>query len=127
MQINREPTAKHTIQSYTNTDITIANTLHQTSVVIHQHVIINDWPVRHITALSHDDLESIMALKPEIILIGHNDIGQFPPMSVCTYLSQHRIGLECMSIGAASRTFNVLLSEQRAVVLAIILSNTMHD
>ena len=41
-------------------------------------------------------------------------------MPVMHYLSKQRIGIECMSIGAASRTFNVLLGEGRRVVAGII-------
>ena len=45
------------------------------------------------------------------------------PMALIEYLANQRIGIEIMSIGAASRTFNVLLSEQRAVVLGIVLAS----
>ena len=39
-------------------------------------------------------------------------------------LSQQRIGIECMSIGAACRTYNILLSEHRAVVAGFIFKNS---
>lgn len=63
-----------------------------------------------------------MQVKPEIIIIGHENPGKFPPMEFMSHLSQLQIGMECMSIGAACRTYNVLLSENRAVVAGFIMS-----
>ncbi|HAU0934786.1 TPA: hypothetical protein JBH70_12550, partial [Legionella pneumophila] len=54
------------------------------------------------------------------IIIGHLQTGKTLPVTLISQLSQKRIGIECMSIGAACRTYNVLLSEHRAVVAGFI-------
>ena len=120
MQINKESPDQHTIQSYSDTQITINQTNYQNSLIISREAIILDWPIHSILTFNQAILMPILSLNPEIILIGHKQSGAFLPIAIMEYLSKQRIGVECMSIGAASRTFNVLLGEQRAVVVGFI-------
>ena len=80
------------------------------------------WPVCRIQELNESNLADILQFNPEIILLGHGQPGVLAPMDVHQALSKSRIGMECMSIGAACRTFNVLLNEQRDVVLILIFA-----
>lgn len=121
MQINLETPDIHTIQSYTESQIMINNILYDDSLIISRQAIISSWPVHSIQALNEDTIKPIIELQPEVILIGHNQTGLQIPMRLVQYLANQRIGIECMSVGAASRTFNVLLGEQRAVVVGFVL------
>ncbi len=123
MHIQLETPDNNTIQSYTNKQITVGGTVYQHSVMISAESILPEWPVQSVQALNEDNLKPILHLNPDILIIGHQTSDADVPIAVMEYLSQHRVGLECMSIGAASRTFNVLLSEQRKVVLCIIFSD----
>ena len=78
--------------------------------------------MKTIKELNEKSLEPLLTLEPVIIIIGHQQPGIYVPMSVMQYLSKQRIGIECMSIGAACRTFNVLLNEQRNVVIGVIFN-----
>lgn len=120
MQINLESTDKHSIQAYSETELHIDSQSYQANLVVSSQEIIQDWPIKALKDLDEKLLQPLLKHKPEIIIIGHNQQGQFPPFSVRQSLSRQRIGLESMSIGAACRTFNVLLSEGRYVVLGII-------
>ena len=84
--------------------------------------IITDRSVDSIDKLTPETLKPLISqsIAPEIILIGHNNPSKFPPPTTTDYLSKQRIALESMSIGAACRTYNVLLSEHRNIVLGII-------
>lgn len=121
MQINKEPGGIHSIQSYSDTEIKINGVIYTTNLIICRDEIILDWSIGQLSALDDDFLTPILNTQPEVIIIGHNQTGAQPPIKVLQHLSQKRIGLECMSIGAACRTFNVLLSEDRKVTLGIIL------
>ena len=121
MQINLESSDIHTITSYSDSQITVNNTAYNDSLIISRQVIISPWPVHSVVELSEDLLKPILELQPEVIIIGHNQLGVQVPIMLVQYLANQRIGVECMSIGAASRTFNVLLGEQRNVVLGVIL------
>lgn len=120
MHIQLEAHDNNSIRSYTNAEITVNNQVYKQSVIIGKNEIIADWPIHSVSELTLYNLESLLQLDPEIILIGHQESGIYVPMPIKEYLSQRRIGIECMSLGAACRTFNVLLSEHRKVVVAII-------
>lgn len=120
MQINVETPEQHTIRSYSAAHICIGTTTYSSSCLVSHDQIIEKWPVNSIKALNINTLEVALALNPDVILIGQNQLEQCP-VDVLQYLSKQRIGLECMSIGAACRTFNLLLSERRPVVAGFIL------
>lgn len=116
MQINLEATDQHAVQAYGHDQIQINSILYSRSLIVSRTEIITDIEINSIKSLKDDYVELLLQLNPELVIIGHQELGQFPPMEIIVKLSQHRIGIECMSIGAACRTYNVLLSEQRAVV-----------
>jgi len=124
MQINLESSDKYTIKSYDESHITVNNTVYDDSLIISRQAIISPWPVHSVQGLTEDLLQPILALQPEVIIIGHNKPSVQVPIMLVQYLASRRIGIECMSIGAASRTFNVLLGEQRAVVVGLILRSS---
>jgi uncharacterized protein len=121
MQIQREAPENHSIRSYANKQITVGTTPYDTSVIVSKEKVIHPWNIHSIKDLSELLLEPILELKPDILIVGHEALGTQPPPVIIQYLSKHRIGFECMSIGAASRTFNVLLSEDRLVVVGFII------
>lgn len=121
MYLNLEAGEKHSIQGYSEQEITVDSQTYQQSLIISSQEIISDWPVKTILELNEETINPLLRYNPKIILIGHNQSGQFPPLSLVHTFLQQQIGFECMSIGAACRTYNVLLSELREVVVGIIL------
>lgn len=121
MQINLEQAETHAIQGYSETEIKIDAKIYDSSLIISRQKIIANWPIASIVELDESLLQPLLSLNPEVIIIGHKQTGQLPPIEIYQQLSKLRIGLECMSIDAASRTFNVLLNEYRAVVAGLIL------
>ena len=120
MHLNLERPDQHAVQSYGISEIKINDVVYQQSIVVSRQQILTEWPVKSIKELDIDSLDILVAQKPEIIIIGHQENGQFAPASVMAFLSQKRIGIECMSLGAACRTYNILLGEQREVVFGVI-------
>ena len=75
---------------------------------------------------SVDDLASleitrIFALEPELVLLGTGIRQIFPPASFRAQFLSAGIGFEAMDTGAACRTFNVLVTEQRRVVALLMV------
>lgn len=91
------------------------------SFALSPHVLVEDWPVRDVTAMSAADLDPLLALAPELILLGSGGRQAFPPPAVMAASLSRGIGLETMTNAAAARTFNVLASEGRRVVAAFAL------
>ena len=123
MHIQLEPSDNNSIRSYSDEQVTIGETTYDQSLIIARNTVITPWPITSILDLNEITLDAILKLDPEIIIIGHQQPGTLPPYNLMQELSKQRIGLECMSIGAASRTFNVLLSEHRRVIAAIIFNH----
>ena len=120
MHIQREDADPHTIRSYSGTHITVASVTYEQSVIINRDTIITPWAISSVKELDAERLLPLLTLTPEIILIGHHEQATPLPIKVMVTLSKQRIGIECMSIGAACRTFNVLLAEGRRVAIGLI-------
>lgn len=121
MHINLESTEKHGIQAYTDREIKVDSINYQKNLIVTSQEIIAEWPIKSIQSLNEELLAPLLRFQPEIILIGHRQLEQFPPAAIREILGKQRIGFECMSISAACRTFNILLSELRRVTLGLIL------
>jgi len=65
--------------------------------------------------------EALLALRPEIILLGTGARLRFPAPALTACLAPAHIGLEVMDTGALCRTYNILASEGRAVAAAVLL------
>jgi uncharacterized protein len=121
MHINLEVGEQHAVQSYSDKKIQINSIIYDNSLIVSREEIITDLAIKNIQDIDDEYFNLLIKLNPEIIIIGHENMGKFPPINIISQLSQHRIGIECMSIGAACRTFNVLLSEHRAVIAGFII------
>lgn len=91
------------------------------SFVIAPDTLIEDWPVRDAASIRVADLETILALSPEVVLLGTGASQAFPPAEAMAACLSRGIGLESMVNGAAARTYHVLAGEGRRVVAGFIL------
>lgn len=82
--------------------------------------LIADWRPGAAASLTAQDLEPVIALAPEVILLGCGDTLVFPSPQVGAGVNRHGIGFEVMTTAAACRTYNVLAHEGRRVALALL-------
>lgn len=80
-----------------------------------------DWPPQVFEDITLEHLEPALALEPEILIIGTGPSLQFPEARIMAEIQQHGIGLEVLDTAAACRTYNVLVSENRNVVAALLM------
>ena len=92
------------------------------SFVIAPNTLLETWAVTDARVLGVDDLEPLLALQPEVILLGSGAAQVFPPAATLAASLSRGIGLEVMTNAAAARTFNVLAGEGRRVVAGFILN-----
>lgn len=121
MHINLELAEKHAIQAYSDSSIQINSINYERSLIVSRTEIITNVIINCIEELNNEFLQLLTQFNPEVVIIGHTKTGKFPSLSVMRDLAEQRIGMECMSIGAACRTYNVLLGEHRNVVAGFIL------
>lgn len=98
----------------------IDRTLHR-SLVVSATRIVEDFPVQRPDQIDAAAVGSILALQPEVVLLGTGARAVFPPQSVLAQFLERGIGLETMDSAAAARTFNVLAGEGRNVVAIFLL------
>jgi len=91
------------------------------SFIVSVQSLIDDWAVRDARALTPDDLEPLLALAPEVVLIGTGSTQTFPPADTLAACLKRGIGLEAMTNAAAARTFNVLAGEGRRVAAGFVM------
>ncbi len=77
-------------------------------------------PCYHDLTLSH--LQRIDYTDTEIILLSSGKNILFPPSKIIQFFVQQQTGLEVMDIGAACRTFNLLVTEHRPVLALLFLT-----
>jgi uncharacterized protein len=70
-------------------------------------------------ALEESDLGVIFELKPEVVVIGWVEGQTFLPATQRRWFLERGIGLEVMELGAACRTYNVLVGDGRDVVAVL--------
>ena len=67
-------------------------------------------------ALTETDVARVLALRPTIVLAGSAAGRAQPPQALRHTFESRRIALEAMDLGAACRTYNVLIQEDREVL-----------
>jgi len=91
------------------------------SFVIAPDRLIEAWPASDVHALAATDLAVLLALDPEVILIGSGATQAFPPAATMAACLSRGVGIEVMTNAAAARTFNILAGEGRRVAAGLLL------
>ena len=79
------------------------------------------WAPRSVDELTPEHLAPLFALNPEVVVLSTGARQVFPRAFLRAEFATRKIGLEVMEIGAACRTYNVLVGEERQVLAAILL------
>jgi uncharacterized protein len=91
------------------------------SFIVAPNRIVEDFPYSDSKTLDKSAIEKILALKPEVVLLGTGERAVFPPQNVLAEFLKRGVGLETMDNAAAARTFNVLVGEGREAVAVFLL------
>ena len=123
MKIAKENLSRETkvIRAYAPGRINVSDELLTRSFIVAPDQVIADWPPQRFEELTAAHLDAALALEPEILIIGTGATQRFLPGELLAKLAAKGIGLETMDTAAACRTYNILLSEDRKVVAAILM------
>ncbi|HET6265964.1 MAG TPA: Mth938-like domain-containing protein [Usitatibacter sp.] len=122
MKIEREQAeGRNMFTGYGEGYVEVNRARHSSSLVVAGDRLVTDWPVTSVEALGADHLAAIAELKPEVVLLGTGPKFVFPEPRRLEPLRKAGIGVEVMDTAAACRTYNILLSEGRNVVAALIV------
>lgn len=121
MEINLEsPLNQFYIRSVTADGIRVHEEYYRLPFIISGEQIIPHWDVKTAEDICEASLEAIFDLQPEVVIIGTGEAQVFLPPATQVHFFRRGLGFEVMTTDAACRTFNVLASEGRNVVAALI-------
>lgn len=115
------PAGRQLIQGYGDGGFRITGTRHEGSVLVFPTRVLA-WPVTNIADLTADWAGPVIDAgdRVEILLLGCGERMVPVGAHLRQALRAARIVLEAMDTGAACRTYNVLLAEERRVAAALI-------
>ena len=113
---------RNIIQSYGNGKFQINDKQFDHSILVFSDQII-PWAPIDPNNLIIDDFKKVLAVGPivELLLLGCGETTWFLPLPLRDELKEMGLVLEPMDTGAACRTFNVLLGENRRIAAALML------
>jgi uncharacterized protein len=91
------------------------------SLVLSATQAVEDFAPRRVEDLDASAIAKILALEPEVVLLGTGARIRFPAPAVFAEFLKRGVGLEAMDNAAAARTFNVLVGEGRRAVAVFLL------
>jgi uncharacterized protein len=78
------------------------------------------WAPARFEDLMASHFEAVLAAEPEVVLLGTGVRQRFAHPRLTAALTARRIGVESMDTGAACRTYNILMTEGRKVMAALL-------
>jgi len=121
MELTLERPGDHLfIRSVSEDGICVVDETYRVPIILSASRIIANWEASSPGELTEAQLEPILQLDPEIVLLGTGARQVFLSPERLMFFYRRHLGIEVMSTDAACRTFNVLVSESRKVVAALL-------
>ena len=109
------------VRAYGPGELRINDETYRGTIIVSAAAVIEAPDICRAQDLAGLDPSRILALDPELVLLGTGQRQIFPPASLRAEFLRAGIGFEVMDTGAACRTFNVLVAEQRRVVALLMV------
>ena len=113
--------AANLIRAYGNGELRVNDEVYRSAIIVSASAVCAAPDIRSMEDLSRIDPSRILAQGPELVLLGTGPRQIFPAASFRAQFLSAGIGVEIMDTGAACRTFNVLVAEQRRVVALLMV------
>lgn len=109
------------IRTYAAGCIVVNQESYSHSLIVLPQQIVADWGPQDFEALAPTHFDALVALNPEVVLLGTGQRQRFPRAELLTSLVTAGIGWEVMDTAAACRTYNILMGEGRNVAAALLM------
>jgi uncharacterized protein len=109
------------IRAYSPDEIRVGERDVHSSCIVMADTLLTNWEPATVDDLTATHLEPIFELRPELVLLGTGARQRFAPAHIRAAFAARAIGVESMDLGAACRTFNILVQEERRVAAALFL------
>jgi uncharacterized protein len=108
------------IRAYGQGELRINDEVFTNTMIVAASSLRAEPALANVADLTAEHAAHILEFEPEVVLIGTGQRQVFPEAAFGAQFLRSGIGFEAMNTGAACRTFNVLVSEQRRVVALLI-------
>lgn len=115
------PLSGHVVRRVEPTAVVVGEERLQRSFLLAPDALVRNWPCTDVAAIDDAAAEAILALAPELVLIGSGPRQAFVEPALQAGFLRRNIGIECMDNHACARTYNLLAGEGRRVVAAFLL------
>ncbi|ANK81217.1 MAG: hypothetical protein TEF_10745 [Rhizobiales bacterium NRL2] len=115
------PADRQVLEAYGDRGFRVSGRRFEGSLLVFPREVL-PWPVSTMDELSPESLGPMIerAGEVEIMLLGAGAAMAFVPAALRQHLKDHGIAVDVMDTGAACRTYNVLMAEDRRVAAALI-------
>ena len=108
------------IRAYGGGELRVNENIYRGALILSASTVIAEPNIQKLEDLIAIDVSRVLALEPELVLLGTGTRQIFPASFFGAQFLRAGIGFEVMDTGAACRTFNVLVGEQRRVVALLL-------
>jgi uncharacterized protein len=108
------------LTSYGEGFVAVNGVRHESNLIVLPERV-QPWPAASFEALEESHFAELASAGLEVVLLGTGAKLRFPHPRITRALTDARIGIDVMDLGAACRTFNVLVAEGRKVAAALLL------
>ena len=112
------PAGRQVIDSYGPTGFRVSGVAYDGAILVRPEQTLN-WPVADFAALQPDNFAPLFGRGVEILLVGSGRRLTPLPPALRVALKGHGMVADVMDTGAACRTYNILLAEERRVAAAL--------
>jgi uncharacterized protein len=111
----------NTVTAYGDNYFDVNAVRYQHSVLLMPSGQVEKWPINEFSQLTGEHFLAMLGRQPEVILIGTGRRQRFVHPRLWAPLAERHLGVEAMDTAAACRTYNILMTEGRLVLAALIL------
>jgi len=109
------------IRAYSASELRVGDQVVTRNCIVTADTLITQWQPAAAGSVGAEELAPLLALEPQIVLWGTTHAAHAASPGVRAALLARGISLEAMDLGAACRTFNILVQEERRVAAALFL------
>ena len=98
----------------------VNDVLYTQSIIVTAENVYTDWKAQTVADLTTSDFEMLAEFDAEIVILGTGKTLIFPDQRLFEPLRNQKCGYDVMNSRSACTTFNVLIGDDRKVIVALL-------
>ena len=111
---------KNLVTGYDLNWVEINHIRYTKNIIVMPDYLFQDWSLTQFDQFNENSFNELSHLDIEIFILGTGNKQKYPNNSILTNLVKKNISIEYMTNQSACRTYNIIVNEDRKVLLAII-------